>query len=542
MSAPNLQLFRRLLRVAQTSKPQNPLHHQLRRSEESSRTFHTTSPRPQRARVAQTAEKYPSLTRDSRFAQIIPEHVEYFKSVLGDAGIIDGVTTDATSDLEAFNCDWMNKYKGQTQLVLRPKTTKEVSQVLRYCHDNTLAVVPQGGNTGLVGGSVPIFDEVIISLTQMNRIRGFNERDGILTVDAGVILEVADNFLAEHQHIFPLDLGAKGSCHIGGNVATNAGGLRLLRYGSLHGTVLGIEAVLPNGTIINDLSQLRKNNTGYDIKQLFIGAEGTTGIITGVSIICPQRPKAVNVVFIGLESYTRVQQAYKEAKHYLGEILSAFELMDSLSQDVVHCTTRNSPPLKGKYPFYCLIETSGSNTEHDSEKLEIFLDFLISEGIAQDGVQAQDETQIQSLWAWREGIAEALGHYGKTYKYDLSIPQDHLYEVVESTQKLLSEKGLVGSTNLYPVIGTLGYGHVGDSNIHLNVVVRDYDKQVEDAIEPWVYEWIRQHHGSISAEHGLGFAKKPYIGYSRNQASLDLMKQIKTMCDPKGIMNPYKFI
>jgi (R)-2-hydroxyglutarate---pyruvate transhydrogenase len=209
---------------------------------------------------------YPSLQRDSRYAKLTDEHVQFFKSALGDdAAVIDGLGKDAEDDIEPFNRDWMKKYRGHTKLVLRPKSTEEVSKVLKYCNENKLAVVPQGGNSGLVGGSVPVFDEIVISLSRMNKIRSFDDISGILVVDGGVIMEVADNFLAEHNHLYPLDLGAKGSAQIGGNVATNAGGLRLLRYGSLHGNVLGIEAVLPDGTIMEDLSTLRKNNTGYDI-------------------------------------------------------------------------------------------------------------------------------------------------------------------------------------------------------------------------------------------------------------------------------------
>ena len=205
-------------------------------------------------RVAYTTDTYPSLKRDSRFSETTPGHVSFFKSTLGDSAVIDGVTSDAAAgDLEAFNSDWMHKYRGRTRLVLKPRTTEEVSKVLKYCNDNMLAVVPQGGNSGLVGGSVPVFDEIVISTSRMNNIRSFDDVSGVLVVDSGCILEVVDNFLAEHNHIFPLDLGAKGSCQIGGNVATNAGGLRLLRYGSLHGNVLGIEAVLPDGTIVNDL-------------------------------------------------------------------------------------------------------------------------------------------------------------------------------------------------------------------------------------------------------------------------------------------------
>ena len=493
--------------------------------------------------------------------QLSSEHVKHFRELLGtERAVIDGVSQDAESDLEPFNSDWMRKYRGHTQLVLKPKSTEEVSELLRYCNENSLAVVPQGGNSGLVGGSVPVFDEIVLNMSRMNSIRSFDEVSGALVVDAGCILEVADKFLAERDHIFPLDLGAKGSCQIGGNVATNAGGLRLLRYGSLHGNVLGIEAVLPDGTIMDDLSKLRKNNTGYDLKQLFIGGEGTIGIITGVSILCPQRSKAVNVAFFGLESFEQVQKAFREAKVQLSEILSAFELMDGKSQDLVHAVTNKKRPLEGAYPFYCLIETSGSNPEHDGEKLDKFLIHVMEEEIASDGVMAQDETQIRSLWSWREGIPESLGHWGGVYKYDLSIPISQLYQLVEDTREHLTSAGLTGDDESFPVVGVVGYGHMGDSNLHLNIATRRYDKAVEQQLEPFVYEWISKQNGSISAEHGLGLQKKPYIHYSRSETMIRLMKQIKNLYDPvsssttylaakllltsaqKGIMNPYKYI
>ncbi|EEQ89441.1 alcohol dehydrogenase [Blastomyces dermatitidis ER-3] len=490
-----------------------------------------------------TTDAYPNLKRNPNFSHLTNAHVQHFKTLLkSPSAVIDGFTAEATDDIEPFNCDWMRKYRGHAKLVLKPQNTKEMSEVLKYCNDNTLAVVPQGGNTGLVGGGVPVFDEVIISTARMNNIRSFDENSGVLVVDAGVILEVADKYLAERNHLFPLDLGAKGSCHIGGNVATNAGGLRLLRYGSLHGNVLGIEAVLPDGTIIDDLSTLRKNNTGYDLKHLFIGAEGTIGMITGISIICPQRPKAINVAFFGIESYEQALKAFLEAKGHLSEILSAFELMDGRSQDMVHKVTGLKKPLDRSYPFYCLIETSGSNGEHDNEKLEGFLEHVMSESIVADGVLAQDETQAQTLWRWREGITEALSHLGGTYKYDVSIPLAELYQLVDDTRDRLTEAGLVGDDESYPVREVLGYGHMGDSNLHLNVAVREYNKDVEKMIEPWVYEWIAKQNGSISAEHGLGIAKKEFIGYSKSETMMRLMAQLKKLYDPNGIMNPYKYI
>ena len=501
-----------------------------------SRAFSTTHSTNQ---IKFTTEAYPDLNRDPKFAKVTADDVFFFKELLGaESAVIDGVTNDAAADdIAPFNSDWMRKYRGHTRLVLKPQSKEEVSEVLRYCNEKKLAVVPQGGNTGLVGGSVPVFDEIVVNTARMNKFRSFDEASGVLVADAGVILEVADQYLAERDHLFPLDLGSKGSCNIGGNVSTNAGGLRLLRYGSLHGTVLGVEAVLPDGTIVDALSTLRKNNTGYDLKQLFIGSEGTLGIVTGVSILCPSRPKAMNVAYFGLESYDHARRAFLAAKGRLSEILSAFELMDDRTQQLVHETRGLKRPLEGNYPFYCLVETSGSDGEHDMAKLESFLEYIMGASIVADGVLAQDETQFQTLWTWREGITEALNHLGGTYKYDLSIPLPELYQVVSDCRERLTAQGFVSeSDDSYPVHSVVGYGHMGDANVHLNVGVRRYDKKVEKAIEPWVYEWVQKRNGSISAEHGLGLAKKAYIGYSQNETMVKLMKQLKNLYDPVSLL------
>ncbi|KAJ4039668.1 D-lactate ferricytochrome c oxidoreductase [Fusarium oxysporum] len=547
------QLFRALRAPASCSGSRrtvslrtNILERTLAHSRTPARCIATTAPRLiSQTRTQQsklTSETYPQLERDARFAQVTPEHVARFREILGNnpSAIIDGITgggagVDA-ADFETYNEDWMHKYKGQSKLVLRPGTTDEVSGILKYCNEQRLAVVPQGGNTGLVGGSIPVFDEIVISMARMNEIRSFDEVSGSLVIDAGCVLETVDSYLAQKGYIFPLDLGAKGSCHVGGNVATNAGGLRLLRYGSLHGTVLGVEAVLPNGTVINDLCTLRKNNTGYDVKQLFIGAEGTLGIITKIAIQCPQRSPAVNVAVFGIESYDKAQLAFREAKKQLSEILSAFELMDGRSQRIVSEVKGQEHPLEGEYPFYCLIETSGSNGEHDYAKLETFLEDVMTREVIADGVVAQDETQLRNLWGWREGITECLGHWGGTYKYDISIPLDEMYTIVEDTKARLIDLGLLGDTSDHPVVDVLGYGHMGDSNLHLNIPVRRYDPAVEKALEPWVYEWIQKRSGSISAEHGLGIAKKKFIGYSRDDTTIGLMKQIKNLFDPVSLI------
>jgi len=303
-----------------------------------------------------------------------------------------------------------------------------------------------------------------------------------------------------------------------------------------------MEAVLPDGTVMDDLCTLRKNNTGYDLKQLLIGAEGTIGIITKLAVQCPQRSPAVNVAFFGIESYEKAQRAFREAKAQLSEILSAFELMDAKSQQLVHAVRGEKGPLEGEHPFYCLIETSGSNGDHDYEKLEKFLEDVMTNDVVADGVVAQDATQIKSLWSWRESVPECIGHWGGVYKYDVSIPLADMYTIVDDVKARVDEAGLLGDTDEFPVLGVIGYGHMGDSNLHLNVAVRRYDKEVERVLEPYVYEWIEKRKGSISAEHGLGLAKKPYIKYSRNETMVGLMKQIKNLYDPVSAAPPTRVL
>ncbi|KAI9269016.1 hypothetical protein BDA99DRAFT_503247 [Phascolomyces articulosus] len=487
--------------------------------------------------VAYTVDKFPGYVRNENFKELTENDVAYFKSIVGENGLIYG----NEDDLFAFNTDWMNKFRGKSQLVLKPKTTQQVSDILKYCNEQKLAVVPQGGNTGLVGGSVPVFDEVVLNLQGMNKIRGFDSVSGILTADAGCVLEVLDNWLAEKGYMMPLDLGAKGSCHIGGNIATNAGGLRLLRYGSLHGTVLGLEVVLPDGTILDNMSTLRKDNTGYDLKQLFIGSEGTIGVITGVSILTPHRSKAVNVALLGLESFEDVQKAFKQSRIELSEILSAFEFWDinALQMFKKHATPKEV--MQSEYPFYVLIETSGSNKDHDDEKLNTYLENMMEDGVAQDGVVAQDESQIRNLWSLREGFTEALGKEPAVYKYDISMPVPKIYECVEDMRQHLKDGGVFGQEDS-PVTDVVAYGHVGDGNLHLNIAAKRLDKKTSSLIEPYLFEWVSKHQGSISAEHGLGVAKNEFLGYSKSPVMIQLMKSMKSILDPNGILNPYKYL
>ncbi|KAI8084787.1 uncharacterized protein BX664DRAFT_300287 [Halteromyces radiatus] len=486
--------------------------------------------------VTLTVDKFPGYVRHPQFKKQTQQDLNYFESIVGRQGYING-----KEEMVPYNTDWMNKFRGQSQLVLMPRTTQQVSAILNYCHDQNLAIVPQGGNTGLVGGSVPVFDEIILNLKNMNRIRSFDSVSGILTADAGCILEVLDNWLAEKGYMMPLDLAAKGSCHIGGNIATNAGGLRLLRYGSLHGTVLGLEVVLPNGTILNNMSTLRKDNTGFDLKQLFIGSEGTIGVITGVSILTPLRSKAVNVALLGLNSFDDVQVAFKQSRMDLSEILSAFEFWDIHSFKMFKKHFNHKEVMAKDYPFYILIETSGSNKDHDDQKLTSYLEQMMINGIAQDGVVAQDQQQMRDLWGIRDGLTEALGKEPAVYKYDISIPVAKIWDCTEDMRYHLQAGGVFGQSDS-PVIDVVAYGHIGDGNVHLNIVTKDLDSRVSDLIEPYLFEWVAKHQGSISAEHGLGVAKNEFLGYSKSPEMIDLMKTMKTMLDPKGIMNPYKYL
>ncbi|PVU90976.1 hypothetical protein BB561_004626 [Smittium simulii] len=480
--------------------------------------------------------------RDARFKKLTQADVEKFEAILPKQRVYVsadlGGSYDA-KDLDAFNCDWLEKYKGHSQVVLFPTNAKEVSELLKYCNEQTIAVVPQGGNTCLVGGSVPVFDEVIISLSKMNQIRSLDKDSGALVCDAGCILENLDNYVAEFGLTMPIDLGAKGSCHIGGNVSTNAGGIRYIRYGSLHGSVLGLEVVLPDGTIINNLSTLRKDSTGYDLKQLFIGAEGTIGIVTGVSILA---------ALLGANSYEDVKSTFRTARTHLCEILSAFEFWDAKCMDITADHFNMSKPLEGNYPFYVLIETSGSNNEHDSEKLNNFIELTMEEGLIQDGVLAQDKSQINKFWVMREGIPESLAKFGATYKYDISIPIAKLYDIVPDIKKRLTEAGVYsenesGTPNSkYPVKSVNGYGHIGDGNLHLNIVADKFDDNVTKHLEPYIYEWVENVAGSISAEHGLGIMKPDCLKYTKGPEMIHNMKVIKNLFDPNGIMNPYKFL
>jgi len=477
------------------------------------------------------------LVQRGDYKFIEDKDIEYFKSTLPHKG---AVVYDDERFLESYNVCWLKKYRGSSKVLLRPKSTKEVSEVLRYCHDNKIALVPQGGNTGLVGGGVPVFDEVILSLQRMNTIHTFDELSGVLQCDAGCILDNIDLFLKERDHCVPLDLGAKQSCHIGGNVATNAGGVRYLRYASMHKNVLGLEVVLPNGQILDLMNPLEKDNTGYDLKQLFIGSEGTLGVITKVAISCPRDSKSVQLAYLACETFEQVTNLLKMTKSELGEILSAFEYLDQESVDLaLHTLPHLKNPLgqsdgiPGRR-YYVLIETKGSNASHDAEKLEKFLSSSLETGVILDGTISQNAAEASQIWLLREGVTEALRKRGATYKYDVSVPIDSMDSIVQETRTRLAQN--LDQRDWIVV----GYGHVADSNLHLNISVPQYDNRVAGVLEPWIYHRVASCRGSISAEHGIGQMKSHALHLTKNKDVLEMMRNLKDVFDPQGIMNPYK--
>lgn len=466
------------------------------------------------------------------FAEMGPGDVAALRAAVGPGGrVLEGLEE---VDAAGHNVDWTGRWRGRSRLVVQPRDTAGVSRALAHCHERGLAVVPQGGKTGLVGGSVPVHDEIVMSLSRMDRVLGFDERSGILSCQAGCVLERLQDFCEQRGHVVPLDLGAKGTCQIGGNVSTNAGGLRLLRYGSLHGSVLGLEAVLADGTVVDTMQGLRKDNTGYDLKQLFIGAEGTLGVVTAVSLLCPPAPRSRLLAFLACDSFERALDVFSRAKMELGETLSAFEFLDRpcLELALAQLEGTRDPLPSTRTPFYVVVETSGVDPEPAARaRLEAFLEASVVAGELSDGAVAQDGAQVQSFWRLREGINESLARSGYVYKYDLSVPVDAMYGLVEATRARLGGGAAV-----------FGYGHLGDGNLHLNVTTSEYCAKTEALLEPFVYEWTAEHRGSVSAEHGVGRMKVGALHYTKGEAAVSAMRAIKRTLDPKGILNPYKVL
>ncbi|KAJ1923571.1 D-lactate ferricytochrome c oxidoreductase [Tieghemiomyces parasiticus] len=485
--------------------------------------------------------------RDPVYKLLAIEDVQHFRTLLGPRDVITtfgDAPQDAGDTLASFNTDWTRHFRGQSQCVLRPRTTEQVSQIMQYCHQQRLAVVPQGGNTGLNGGGIALFDEVVLSLGKMDQVRTFDPVAGTLVCDAGCILQTLDAYLEPHGYTMPLDLAAKGSCQIGGNVSTNAGGVHFIRHGSLHGNVLGLEVVLADGTVLHNLTTLAKDNTGYDLKHLFIGAEGTLGIVTGVAIKSAPLRRNKRVAVLGVSSMEKAQQILALSRTSLAECLSAFELWDDECMETLMERTRLpvKRPLADRHPFYLLVEISSAEESQLTERVGAYVNSLVGTDLATDGVLSQDQSQFRDLWNVREALP--MGILGQAcLTYDFTFTPDQFYSVVPVLRERLTQAGLYQGYQGGGIVQAVGgMGHFGDGNIHVAVALREQSREVTNVVEPFVYKWTAENGGSISAEHGLGLLKVPYLRLAKPEPMIQVMRQMKAALDPLGILNPYKVL
>ena len=449
---------------------------------------------------------------------------------------------------------------GTSSIVVRPESTEEVSKVLQYCHERRIGVVPQAGNTGLVGGSVGLSssssvngtthnnatEEIILSVERLNQIHDLNPSSGILKAQSGCILQELQDYAAAQDHLVPVDLGAKGTCQIGGNLSTNAGGSYYYRYGSLHANTIGLEVVLPDGTTLNlgyEPCNL-KDNTGYDLKHLFIGAEGTLGVITNVALLCPRLPQSKCAAFLACASYEEVHHTLDLAKSQLGEVLAAFEFMDETILNLVLETYPDQPFPLSEIPTYSvLVETHGSNEEHDRDKLQYFVETAFVDGLVQDGAIAQNLTQVEEFWKVRESCNPSVAAHGYVYKYDVSLPVTGFADFIQYVEDGLANCSPFADDDT--ILLCTNWGHVIDGNLHLNVIVPgryERNDSLYERVEDLVIDGIVSRGGSISAEHGLGQYKHKHMSKIKDAATLQTMRHVKDLFDPHGIMNPGKYL
>jgi FAD/FMN-containing dehydrogenase len=413
-----------------------------------------------------------------------------------------------------------------------PRNTEQVSKVLRYCNEHTIAVQPQGGLTGLAGGAVPVGPCVIISLERMRAIKELDTAAGTITVEAGVVMEAVQKAADAADLFFPLDLGGRGSCQIGGNVSTNAGGNRVLRYGMARDLVLGVEAVLADGTVIDALRKVIKNNSGYDLRQLFIGSEGTLGIITAVVLRLFPKPRSSCTGICAVKDYAGVLELLKRARTGFGSLLSAYEVM---WPDFYHLGTvalGRKPPLEMGHGVYVLIETLGTDPDADQARYETVIGEAIEAGIVQDAIIAQSQREATELWAVRDSPGEWVsGVHWPQLGFDVSVPTGEIGPLAEEIGAELKSR--------WPQLIAVFFGHVADGNLHVSVRMSGHSVP-ELEIEEAVYGIVAKRRGSVSAEHGIGSLKIPFLHFSRSDAEIELMRAIKKAMDPKGILNPGK--
>jgi len=451
------------------------------------------------------------------------------------AGVLpEGGLLTRTEDLERYSRDMSGDHFGRPLAVARPATTEEVSALLSRCHAARIPVVPQGGLTGLVGGAIAEEgQELVVSLERMNKVRSVDPINFAMIVEGGCILEEAKRAAAEQDCLLPITFGSQGSCRIGGNVATNAGGFNVLRYGMTRDLVLGLEVVLPDGRIWNGLKVLRKDNRGYDLKQLFIGSEGTLGIVTAAALKLFPRPTQVETALVGLRSVEDAMTLYARARRECSDLISAFELLLRRSIDI---TLRSRPdlgdPLGRSYPVYVLIEASAGGRLDLHALMEDFL--AGSADLVEDGVLAVSHAQADRLWLYREVMVETQGRGGRFLRTDVSVPISRLADFVDEA---LRELG-----NAVPDAQPVTYGHVGDGNLHLNVVPppgldADATDRLFHQAEAVIFSVVDRFGGSISAEHGIGRVKREAFLERVDAVSLDLATRLKQALDPRHLLS-----
>ncbi len=417
--------------------------------------------------------------------------------------------------------------------LVRPKTTEEVAQVMRWCHAHDVSVVTQGGLTGLVHGSDATADQIIVSLERMREIEDINPRQRTATVQAGVVLQTLQEAAEAHELNFPLDLGARGSATIGGNAATNAGGNRVIRYGMMRDMVLGLEVVLADGTILSSLNHLIKNNAGYDLKQLFIGSEGTLGIITRLVLRLREKPMSHNVAVVAVPNFAAMGKLLKHMDRSLGGTLSAFEAMwQSFYRLVTTAPAKGKPPISQDHPYYVLIESLGAAREADTAHFNAALEAAMEQKLIVDAAISQSDADCHAFWSLRDDVEQSL-HGGLPVVFDISLPIDEMERYTENLKDALPAQ--IGEHKLWI------FGHLGDGNLHIVVQVKPQDYfAMRPKIEALVYQPLAAFSGSVSAEHGIGLEKKPYLSISRSETEIAIMRTIKAALDPKAILNPGK--
>ena len=416
--------------------------------------------------------------------------------------------------------------------LVRPKSTEEVAQILRICHQAGQPIVPHGGLTGLVDATQSNQQELALSLERMNTIEEIDVQSRTMPVQAGVPLQTVQEKADEAGMLFPLDLGARGTATIGGNVSTNAGGNRVIRYGMMRDQVLGLEVVLADGTIISSMNKILKNNTGYDLKQLFIGSEGTLGVVTRLVLRMRPLPVSQEMALLAIDDFTKVTEFLNHIDSALGGTLSAYEVLwQDYYQLVTQPPAEGRAPLPDNYQYYVLLEALGGSITADQERFVTALTEALEQELIADAVIAQNQGERDALWAIRDDVGQ-VAQNAPIFAFDISVSLNHMESYVEELKASLTER--------WPDHSCMIFGHLGDGNLHIIVGNGDSSIEAKKAIDETVYAGLPARGGSVSAEHGIGLQKREYLSWSRNSDEINLMKMLKQSLDPKDILNPGK--